>query len=141
MCVVITYLAVFSQAWIDADWIFMFSFRRKLLILEKNSTFAVVHYLLIHFKDSLKSYYVPGSKKSKARKKLSSFFLRPMKTAERSYYAGLGCYEKGTWASHSKSPQKVYPRTKIHSLLWKNWGIFMGEMSDTISGLTELILF
>ena len=48
VCVVITYLAVFSQAWIDADWIFMFSFRRKLLILEKKRK-VLLHSFIIYW--------------------------------------------------------------------------------------------
>ena len=48
MCVVITYLAVFSQAWIDADRIFMFSFRRKLLILEKKRK-VLFHSFIIYW--------------------------------------------------------------------------------------------
>lgn len=49
VCVVIIYLAVFSQAWIDAYWNFMFSFRRKLLILEeKKEKHFCIHSLLIY---------------------------------------------------------------------------------------------
>lgn len=122
VCVVIIYLAVFSQAWIDAYWNFMFSFRRKLLILEeKKEKHFCIHSLLIYsFKKIIEILPCDRHWEIKSQKKN---WYHPFSQNFENSREFIAWGDRVWWGQNTGFPFKEP---------WKNLSIFTGKMNTNI---------